>query len=50
MTDQDYSDMVNPYLKAEEEAEARGYWRGIRQALYAVCAGLVLGVILAGLQ
>ena len=49
-TDHDYSSMVDPFVRAEQEAEARGYWRGIRQALYAIGVGLVLGAILAGLQ
>lgn len=43
----DYADMVNPYVRAEHEAEGRGYrrgvWAGAFAALYiAIIAGMIL--------
>lgn len=33
-TQQDYADMVNPYVRAEEEAEERGFRRGIGAGVF----------------
>jgi len=31
-TSRDYADMVNPYVRAEQDAERRGYKRGLVHA------------------
>lgn len=38
--DRNYADMVNPYVRAEQEAEARGYKRGLFHAalfVFSIC-------------
>lgn len=44
-TNRDYADMVNPHVRAEQEAHAKGYWQGMREAAMAVAAGVLLADI-----
>ena len=47
MTDRDYADMIDPFIRAEEEAWSRGYDRGVVAGLlYAIGVGLVVAMIL----
>lgn len=48
-TDRDYADMVNPYVRAEEEAHQRGYREGVAAgAFYATLIFVMLVLALAG--
>ena len=51
MTDRDYTDMVNPYVRAEEEAFKRGHSEGLAAGIfYALCAIIALGMLLVALD
>lgn len=51
MTDYDYADMVNPYIRAEEEAHRRGFREGVAAGIfYAICAIIALGMLLVALK
>lgn len=45
MTERDYVDMVNPYVRAEEEAHGRGYRAGIGAGIFGTI--LVLALVAA---
>lgn len=45
-TDMDYADMVNPHVRAEAEAENRGWWKGFRDAAFSLLVGFTLGIAL----
>ena len=50
LTDADYSDMVNPYVRAEEEAFKRGHTQGLLSGLWLALCGLVaVGLLLVAL-
>lgn len=50
-TDRDYADMVNPYVRAEQEAHARGYREGLASGIfYALVAIAGLGMLLVALN
>ena len=47
MTDYDYADMIDPFVRAELEAWNRGYDKGVVAGiLYAIGIGLVVGMLL----
>ncbi len=49
MTERDYSDLVNPYVRAEAEAERRGFWHGVASAIWAILiACIIAGALYAG--
>ena len=45
-TDWDYADMVNPHVRAEQEAESRGYRSGIRDTIF---VGALIIIVVVGL-
>lgn len=43
----DYADMVNPYVRAEQEAHERGFWEGCLSGIFytlvvLIAAGMIL--------
>lgn len=44
-TSRDYADMVNPHVRAEQEAHKRGYQRGLFHAAIYVIALCFLAVV-----
>ena len=47
MTDRDYADMVDPFVRAESEAWERGYDKGVVTGiLYAIGIGFALALVL----
>ena len=47
MTDFDYKDLVDPFVRAEQEAFRRGYGQGILTGVfYAILCGLIGGALL----
>ena len=51
MTDRDYADMINPHVRAEEEAHGRGYREGVAAGIfYAVVALVTAGMLLVALN
>ena len=49
-TDRDYADMVNPYVRAEEEAEQRGFRKGVLMAVWWLLCICVAGLLLVSLK
>ena len=48
---EDYKDILNPYVVAEEQAEKRGFWHGVAEAaFYYTLAIIALGLCLAALD
>lgn len=50
MSDRDYSDMVNPYVRAEQEAEQRGFRKGLLTALWWLCIAVICGMLLVSMK
>ena len=51
MTDHDYADMIDPFVRAEVEAFKRGYGEGIASGIfYTICALIAAGLVLVSLN
>lgn len=46
----DYADMINPYVRAEQEAETRGFRKGAAFGVYMTLCVIIAGMILMSLN
>lgn len=42
----DYADMVNPYVRAEQEAHERGFWEGCLSGIFYTLVALIAAAMI----